>query len=110
MCRIVALASMETKNWENANPATEPVRCAPAWATTSAAAVKKGWSCGMGRVSGPRGPRWKVRSGMVRTCQREAQHPLCLPPSLALFLRNVLRENYICPKTPKSQGAYETPR
>lgn len=87
MCKIVTLASMKTKSWENASPATEPVRLAPAWATTSAAAVQKGYSCGMGRVSGPPGPMWKARSGMVRTCQREAQCLLCLPPSLALLLR-----------------------
>lgn len=64
VCRIVALASMETKSWENASPATQPVRLAPAWDTTNAAAVKKGCSYGMGRVSGPPGPTWKARSGM----------------------------------------------
>ena len=85
VCRIVALASMETKSWENARPATEPVRLAPAWATTNAAAVKKGCGCGVGRVSGPQGSRWKVRSGTVGTCQPEAQDLLCLPPSLTLF-------------------------
>lgn len=68
MCRIVALASMETKSWENASPATEPVRLALARATTNAAAVKKGCSYGMGRVSGPPGLRWKARTGMVCIC------------------------------------------
>lgn len=68
MCRIVALASMETKNWESVSPVIEPVRLAPVWVTTNAAAVRKGCSCGMGHVSGPPGPEeGKASSGMVCT-------------------------------------------
>lgn len=44
VCRIVAVDSMETKRWGSVSLATEPVRLAQDWATTSAAAVKKGCS------------------------------------------------------------------
>lgn len=108
VCKIVTLASMETKSWENASPATEPVRLAPAWATTSAAAVQKGYSCGMGRVSGPPGPMWKARSGMM---QRGSINPVILPvkPATDLSARRVLQVHTcgcrpVFPPVPKALG------
>lgn len=77
-------ASTAIETWENVSPAIEPVKPAPASATTSAVAAKRGCSCCRALVYIPPRIRWKATSGQVCNCQREVLGMwllLLFPPS-----------------------------